>query len=40
MLAMASADYQNHKTYFLVAHFHYRLVTGGVFACFAGLIVG
>ena len=33
MLAMASADYQYHNTYFLVAHFHYTLVTGVVFAC-------
>lgn len=38
MLAMASADYQYHNTYFLVAHFHYTLVTGVVFACLAGLI--
>ena len=32
------SDYQYHNTYFLVAHFHYTLVTGVVFACLAGLI--
>lgn len=38
MLAMASTDYQYHNTYFLVAHFHYTLVCGVVFACLAALI--
>jgi cytochrome aa3-600 menaquinol oxidase subunit 1 len=38
MLAMAAADYQYHNSYFLVAHFHYVLISGTVFACFAGLI--
>ncbi|MFC7373552.1 cytochrome aa3 quinol oxidase subunit I [Fictibacillus iocasae] len=37
MLAMAAADYQYHNTYFLVAHFHYVLISATVFACFAGL---
>lgn len=38
MLAMAAADYQYHNSYFLVAHFHYVLIAGTVFAMFAGLI--
>ncbi|MFS1515940.1 cytochrome aa3 quinol oxidase subunit I [Bacillus sp. SCS-151] len=37
MLAMAAADYQYHNTLFLVAHFHYVLIPGVVFAVFAGL---
>src|SRR5699024_609972 len=37
MLAMAAADYQYHNTYFLVAHFHYTLVAGVVFACLGAL---
>ncbi|HEL7450214.1 TPA: cytochrome aa3 quinol oxidase subunit I [Listeria monocytogenes] len=37
MLAMATADYQYHNTYFLVSHFHYVLIAGTVFSCFAGL---
>lgn len=36
MLAMASADYQYHNTMFLVAHFHYTLIPGTVFAVLAG----
>ncbi|MBK5444706.1 MULTISPECIES: cytochrome aa3 quinol oxidase subunit I [Peribacillus] len=36
MLAMASADYQYHNTMFLVAHFHYVLIPGTVFAVLAG----
>ncbi|GAA3330348.1 hypothetical protein GCM10020331_082510 [Ectobacillus funiculus] len=38
MLAMAAADYQYHNSYFLIAHFHYVLIAGTVFAMFAGLI--
>ncbi len=37
MLAMAAADFQYHNTLFLVAHFHYTLIPGVVFAVFAGL---
>lgn len=35
MLGMASADFQYHNTLFLVAHFHYTLVGGVVYAVFA-----
>jgi len=38
MLAMASTDYQYHNTMFLVAHFHYVLIPGTVFAVIAGFI--
>ncbi|SHE39869.1 cytochrome aa3 quinol oxidase subunit 1 apoprotein [Seinonella peptonophila] len=37
MLAMGAADYQYHNTYFLISHFHYVLIAGTVFGCFAGL---
>lgn len=38
MLGMAAADFQFHNSYFLVAHFHYVLIPGTVFACFSGLV--
>ncbi|WAA09325.1 cytochrome aa3 quinol oxidase subunit I [Fervidibacillus albus] len=37
MLAMAAADFQYHNTLFLVAHFHYTLIPGVVYAVFAAL---
>ncbi|NKB36308.1 MAG: cytochrome c oxidase subunit I [Gammaproteobacteria bacterium] len=37
MMAITPVDFQYHDTYFIVAHFHYVLVTGAVFALFAAV---
>jgi cytochrome c oxidase subunit 1 len=35
MMAITPVDFQYHDTYFIVAHFHYVLVSGSVFSLFA-----
>ncbi len=37
MLAIVPADFQYQDTYFVVAHFHYVLIAGSIFALIAGI---
>jgi cytochrome c oxidase subunit 1 len=37
MLAIVPADFQYHDTYFVVAHFHYVLVTGAIYSIMAAV---
>ncbi len=36
IMAIAPVDIQLHQTYYIVAHFHYTMVAGSLFALFAG----
>jgi cytochrome c oxidase subunit 1 len=38
MLGVAPADFQYHDTYFVVAHFHYVLVSGALFGIIGGVM--
>jgi len=40
MLGVAPVDTQYHDTYFVVAHFHYVLVTGALYSIIAAFITG
>jgi cytochrome c oxidase subunit 1 len=37
MMSITPVDFQYHETYFIVAHFHYVLVSGSVFSIFAAV---
>jgi len=37
MLGLAPADFQYHDSYFVVAHFHYVMAMGGIFAAYAAV---
>jgi cytochrome c oxidase subunit 1 len=38
MLSITPADFQYHDTYFVVAHFHYTIIGGSVFALFGAMM--
>jgi len=37
MMSITPVDFQYHDTYFIVAHFHYVLVTGSIYSIFAAV---